>query len=411
MFGLISKNELKIIDEYFQQYVKFTQFKENSFNYVEKTGNKDLDELFQKWNHQIKETEISIKSDMNVIGEIVLTADKMKQGIFRCRVKSETKNPMVSTLKKTINHMLDSLEDKMIKLESTLNAYSNDDFRPIIDIDPILKARMLAVMTSINGLGKTLSDGAKSNLNNGQTLQQNSHKMSISMSNLAAKANEQAISLEETAAAVGEITSITRNNTVNASKMAELGLSVKNSISSSQTLAYQTVHSMEEIHKRVSAINDSINIIDQIAFQTNILSLNAAVEAATAGEAGRGFAVVAAEVRNLASRSAEAAKEIKNLVEDANNKANQGKTISDTMINGYEKLNEIISETIHIIEDVSSSSQEQMQGIEQINYAISLLDKVTQENAKEATQIAQIGINVESLAKQLVNDANSKKFN
>ncbi len=411
MFGLISKNELKIIDEYFQQYVKFTQFKENSFNYVEKTGNKDLDELFQKWNHQIKETEISIKSDMNVIGEIVLTADKMKQGIFRCRVKSETKNPMVSTLKKTINHMLDSLEDKMIKLESTLNAYSNDDFRPIIDIDPILKARMLAVMTSINGLGKTLSDGAKSNLNNGQTLQQKSHKMSISMSNLAAKANEQAISLEETAAAVGEITSITRNNTVNASKMAELGLSVKNSISSSQTLAYQTVHSMEEIHKRVSAINDSINIIDQIAFQTNILSLNAAVEAATAGEAGRGFAVVAAEVRNLASRSAEAAKEIKNLVEDANNKANQGKTISDTMINGYEKLNEIISETIHIIEDVSSSSQEQMQGIEQINYAISLLDKVTQENAKEATQIAQIGINVELLAKKLVNDANSKKFN
>ena len=411
MFGLISKNELKIIDEYFQKYIKFTQFKENSFEYVEKTGNKDLDELFQKWNHQIKETEISIKSDMNVIGEIVLTADKMKQGIFRCRVKSETKNPMVSTLKKTINHMLDSLEDKMIKLESTLNAYSNDDFRPVIDIDPILKARMLAVMTSINGLGKTLSDGAKSNLNNGQILQQSSHKMSISMSNLATKANEQAASLEETAASVEEITSITRNNSVNASKMAELGLTVKNSIASSQTLAYQTVNSMEEIHKRVSAINDSINIIDQIAFQTNILSLNAAVEAATAGEAGKGFAVVAAEVRTLASRSAEAAKEIKNLVEDANNKANQGKTISDTMINGYEKLNEIISETIHIIEDVSSASQEQMQGIEQINYAISTLDKVTQENAKEATQIAQISINVESLAKQLVDDANSKKFN
>lgn len=81
------------------------------------------------------------------------------------------------------------------------------------------------------------------------------------------------------------------------------------------------------------------------------------------------------------------------------------------MINGYEKLNEIISETIHIIEDVSSASQEQMQGIEQINYAISILDKVTQENAKEATQIAQISINVESLAKQLVDDANSKKFN
>jgi methyl-accepting chemotaxis protein len=411
MLGYISKNELRLIDEYFQQYVKFTQFKQNNFEYVEKTGNKDLDELFHKWNTQIKETETSIKSDINVIGEIVLTADKVNQGIFKCRVKSETKNPMISTLKKTINQMLNSLEDKMIKLESTLNSYATDDFRPVLDIEPTLKARMLAVMNSINSLGRTLSNNARSNLNNGETLQHSSHKMSISMSNLATKANEQAASLEETAAAVEEITSITRNNTVNASKMAELGLTVKNSIASSQTLAYQTVNSMEEIHKRVSAINDSINIIDQIAFQTNILSLNAAVEAATAGEAGKGFAVVAAEVRNLASRSAEAAREIKNLVEDANTKANQGKTISDTMINGYEKLNEIISETIHIIEDVSSASTEQMQGIEQINYAISMLDKVTQENASEATQIAQIGVNVETLAKQLVNDANSKKFN
>ncbi len=411
MFGYVSKNELKLIDEYFQQYIKFTQYKQNRFDYIEKTGNKDLDELFSKWNHQIRETDLSIKSDINVIGEIVLTADKVNQGIFRCRVKSETKNPMVSTLKKTVNQMLNSLEDKMIKLESTLNSYATDDFRATIDIEPTVKARMLAVMTSINTLGVTLSSNARDNLNNGETLQKSSHKMSISMNNLATKANEQATSLEQTAAAVEEITSITRNNTINTSKMAELGLLVKNSISSGQTLAHQTVNSMEEIHKKVSAINDSINIIDQIAFQTNILSLNAAVEAATAGEAGKGFAVVAAEVRNLASRSAEAAREIKSLVEDANLKANQGKSISDTMINGYEKLNEIISETIHIIEDVSSASKEQMQGIEQINVAINMLDKVTQENANEANQTAQIGINVETLAKELVNNANSKKFN
>ena len=411
MFGYISKNELKLIDEYFQQYIKFTQYKQNRFDYIEKTGNKDLDELFSKWNNQIKQTDISIKSDINVIGEIVLTADKVNQGIFRCRVKSSTKNPMILTLKKTINQMLDSLEDKMLKLESTLNAYANDDFRPTIDIDPILKDRMLAVMTSINSLGVTLSSNAKDNLNNGETLQKNSQKMSISMNNLATKANEQAASLEQTAAAVEEITSITRNNTINASKMAELGLLVRNSVSSGQTLAYETVNSMEEINKKVSAINESINIIDQIAFQTNILSLNAAVEAATAGEAGKGFAVVAAEVRNLASRSAEAAREIKKLVEDANLKTNQGKTISDSMINGYTKLNEIISQTINIIEDVSSASKEQMQGIEQINVAINMLDKVTQENAHEANNTAQIGINVETLAKQLVNEANSKKFN
>ena len=411
MFGYISKNELKLIDEYFQQYIKFTQYKQNNFNYIEKTGNKDLDELFHVRNEKIKMTDASIKSDINVIGEIVLTTDKVNQGIFRCRIKSDTKNPMITTLKKTVNQMLDSLEDKMIKLESTLNSYANDDFRATINIDPILKARMLAVMTSINTLGKALSTNARNNLDNGESLQKSSHTMNISMNNLATKANEQAASLEETAAAVEEITSITRNNAQNAAKMAELGQNVKNSVSDGQILAQQTGSSMEEIHKKVAAINDAINIIDQIAFQTNILSLNAAVEAATAGEAGKGFAVVAAEVRNLANRSAEAAKEIKNLVEDANTKASQGKSISDSMISGYEKLNGIISETIHIIQDVSSASKEQMQGIEQINDAISLLDRVTQENASEANQTAQISGNVESLAKQLVNEANSKKFN
>ena len=411
MFGHVSKNQLKLIDEYFQQYIEFTQYKQNNFNYIEKTGNKELDALFSKWNEKIKETDSAIKSDINVIGEIVLTTDKVNQGIFRCRIKSNTKNPMIFTLKKTLNQMLDSLEDKMIKLESTLQSYATDDFRPKIDIHPILKARMLSVMTSINTLGKSLSSNAKDNLNTGESLQQSSHKMNISMNNLATKANEQAASLEETAAAVEEITSITRNNTINASKMSELGQNVKKSVFDGQVLAKQTGSSMEEIHKKVAAITEAINIIDQIAFQTNILSLNAAVEAATAGEAGRGFAVVAAEVRNLANRSADAAKEIKSLVEDANLKAKQGKDISDSMISGYEKLNEIISETIHIIEDVSSASKEQMLGIEQINDAISLLDRVTQENANEANQTTQISTDVESLAKQLVNDANNKKFN
>ncbi|WP_108558327.1 methyl-accepting chemotaxis protein [Arcobacter caeni] len=411
MFGHISKNELKLIDEYFQQYIEFTQYKQNNFNYIEKTGNKELDALFSKWNEKIRETDSSIKSDINVIGEIVLTTDKVNQGIFRCRIKSNTKNPMIFTLKKTLNQMLDSLEDKMIRLESTLQSYATDDFRPTINIEPILKARMLSVMTSINTLGESLSTSAKDNLNNGESLQQSSRKMNISMNNLATKANEQAASLEETAAAVEEITSITRNNTINASKMSELGQNVKKSVSDGQILAKQTGSSMEEIHDKVAAITEAINIIDQIAFQTNILSLNAAVEAATAGEAGRGFAVVAAEVRNLANRSADAAKEIKNLVEDANQKTKQGKDISDSMISGYEKLNEIISQTIHIIDDVSSASKEQMLGIEQINDAISLLDRVTQENANEANQTTQISTDVESLAKQLVNDANNKKFN
>jgi methyl-accepting chemotaxis protein len=100
MFGSVSKNELRIIDEYFQQYIRFTQYKQNRFEFIEKTGNSNVDAMFAKWNQQIKQTDMSIKSDINVIGEIVLTSDKVKQGIFKCRVKSDTTNPMVSTLKK-----------------------------------------------------------------------------------------------------------------------------------------------------------------------------------------------------------------------------------------------------------------------------------------------------------------------
>jgi methyl-accepting chemotaxis protein len=116
-------------------------------------------------------------------------------------------------------------------------------------------------------------------------------------------------------------------------------------------------------------------------------------------------------VRNLASRSAEAAKEIKDLVEDANIKANEGKKISDDMIKGYQTLNTHIEETIQIIEDVSSSSKEQMTGIEQINDAITMLDRVTQENANEANQITNISNEVSTMANDLVADAQNKKFN
>ncbi|RXJ93678.1 chemotaxis protein, partial [Arcobacter sp. CECT 8989] len=128
-------------------------------------------------------------------------------------------------------------------------------------------------------------------------------------------------------------------------------------------------------------MNDAISVIDQIAFQTNILSLNAAVEAATAGEAGKGFAVVAGEVRNLASRSAEAAKEIKSLVENATQKSGDGKQIAGNMIEGYTHLNENIQNTHGLIKNVAESSKEQKTGIEQISIAVNQLDQQTQKNA------------------------------
>ena len=410
MFGAISAKDLEVINNYFTQFIKFISYDKSEFDYIESTGNSKVDAMFREWNDEIRMIDRRNKDDMKVLGEIVLTADKIDQGIFKTKIKASSDNPTISTLKNTLNKMLVSLDDSNSRVLRVVTSYTNDDFTDSIKVVDNYKDDMKMLMESINQLGSTLAKNAKANFVNGETLEENAHVMTSSMNSLASKANEQAASLEETAAALEEITSITRNNAQNAVKMATLGQTVKKSVYSGEELASKTANSMDEINEKVQAINEAITVIDQIAFQTNILSLNAAVEAATAGEAGKGFAVVAAEVRNLASRSAEAAKEIKNLVQEATQKANNGKIISSDMIEGYKELNENISETIHIIEDVSSASKEQMAGIEQINDAVNMLDRVTQENASEANNVKAIADNVSQLANDLLHDAKNKKF-
>ena len=411
MFGAVSNRDLEEIDKYFQQLIEFLSYEKSEFEYVESTGNKKVDDMFKNWNQQIKKFDKRTKDDMRVLGEIVLTADKVEQGIYKCRIKGDSDNPTISTLRNTLNKMLTSIDDATSRISKVVTSYTNDDFTDYIKVVDNYKECMKLLMESINLLGKELANSAKNNYDNGETLEESASTMTSSMNNLAEKANEQAASLEETAAALEEITSITRNNTQNATKMATLGQVVKKSVLSGEELASKTASSMDEINEKVKAINSAITVIDQIAFQTNILSLNAAVEAATAGEAGKGFAVVAQEVRNLANRSAEAAKEIKNLVEEANIKTNDGKLISSDMIEGYKELNKNISETINIIEDVSAASKEQMLGIEQINQTVNMLDRVTQENAFESNQIKEISQSVSTLAYELLTDAKSKKFN
>ena len=325
MFGAVSNRDLEEIDKYFQQLIEFLSYEKSEFEYVESTGNKKVDDMFKNWNQQIKKFDKRTKDDMRVLGEIVLTADKVEQGIYKCRIKGDSDNPTISTLRNTLNKMLTSIDDATSRISRVVTSYTNDDFTDYIKVVDNYKDDMKLLMESINLLGKELGNSAKNNFQNGETLENSASTMTNSMNNLAEKANEQAASLEETAAALEEITSITRNNTQNATKMATLGQVVKKSVQTGEELASKTASSMDEINEKVKAINSAITVIDQIAFQTNILSLNAAVEAATAGEAGKGFAVVAQEVRNLATRSTEAAHEIKTLVSNATIKANDGK--------------------------------------------------------------------------------------
>ena len=397
------------IKEYIENLMDYMFFKTNNIRKAEYIKNDDIGAILKELNQYFDKYDRMRKDDMHVLGELVIALDKVAQGIYSTQINSSTSNFMVHTLKEVVNKMLVRANTNIEDLVEIIGLYSEHDYRKQVNINPILKGKMKLAMEQINQLGSELNNNAKHNLENGALLEKNSLTMNRSVENLANKANAQAASLEETAAALEEITGITKNNTQNAHKMSNLSKDVKDSVILGENLANKTASSMDEINAKVEAINEAIEVIDQIAFQTNILSLNAAVEAATAGEAGKGFAVVAQEVRNLANRSAEAAKEIKDLVENATSKTNDGKKISDEMKVGYNNLNKLISETIDIIQDVSIASSEQLKGIEQINDAVAILDRVTQENASEASNVALIANETLDMAKILVEDAKTKK--
>ena len=192
--------------------------------------------------------------------------------------------------------------------------------------------------------------------------------------------------------------------------MLEIATKTKNYAHEGIKLVENTEKSMLEINDSTSAIQEAITIIDQIAFQTNILSLNAAVEAATAGEAGKGFAVVAAEVRNLANRSADAAKQIKNLVEVANQKSIDGKNYSQDMKNSFEKLASMIQENTMIIEDVAKSNEIQMLNISQISETMNRLDHITQENANMATKTKELATQTNEVAISMIKAASLNNY-
>ena len=198
---------------------------------------------------------------------------------------------------------------------------------------------------------------------------------------LSSRTEQQAASLEETASSMEEMTATVKQNADNARQANALAVSASDVAARGGVVVSRVVDTMESINQSSKKIVDIIAVIDGIAFQTNILALNAAVEAARAGEQGRGFAVVASEVRNLAQRSAAAAKEIKTLIGDSVEKVDAGSRLVDEAGTTMTEVVDSIKRLSDIMAEITSASQEQSSGIEQINQAISQMDKVTQQNA------------------------------
>ena len=346
---------------------------------------------------------------MSLIDETISVLGEFEQGDLSQRLNTKVSNPALMQLSTVINGMGDILEKNIENILDVLEKYSSYNYLNKVSTNG-LKEQLLALANGVNSLGDSVTSMLKENKSNGLTLEQSSNVLLLNVDKLNLSSNEAAASLEETAAALEEITSNIRNNTESIAKMSMLSNGVTKAVNEGQAMANQTTTAMDEINVQVNLVNEAIGVIDNIAFQTNILSLNAAVEAATAGEAGKGFAVVAQEVRNLATRSAEAAKEIKAIVERATVKANEGKEIATNMIEGYKNLNSNISSTMNLISDIENASKEQLLGIEQINDAVNQLDQQTQQNAMVASQSHDIAQSTDEIAKLIVQDANQKEF-
>ena len=227
-------------------------------------------------------------------------------------------------------------------------------------------------------------------------------QISAGNADLSVRTEQQASSLEETASSLEELTSAVRQNTDNARQANTLAVSASDVARKGGAVVAQVVGTMGSINESAKKIADIIGVIDGIAFQTNILALNAAVEAARAGEQGRGFAVVATEVRNLAQRSAAAAKEIKGLIEDSVDKVNTGSVLVDQAGATMEEIVASIRRVTDIMGDIANASHEQSAGIEQVNQAISQMDQVTQQNAALVEEAAAAASSLQDRAVELV---------
>ena len=399
---------LKTFEEGLNFFFKYLKGEEKNIIKLNINTNDELGKMALEIDKQMEIIAKNLEEDKALINEVKMIVNRVKEGNLDLQIKQKSSNESLNELKSMLNDMIKTISLNVNQDINTilvsLEEYSKLDFVKNIP-NPTGN-----VAIGLNNLSNIINQMLQENKSNGLVLDKSSNLLLNNVNLLNKTSNETAVALEETAAALEEITSTVINNTERISIMANHSKELSISIEDGQKLANITVESMDSINEQTQAIAEAITIIDQIAFQTNILSLNAAVEAATAGEAGREFAVVAQEVRNLASRSAEAAREIKELVENATNKTNSGKKIADDMIKGYVKLKENISKTTEVIHDISISSKEQRTSIEQINDVITKLDRQTQNNASIANETHDIAINTSNIAQKILETVNQKKF-
>jgi methyl-accepting chemotaxis protein len=316
-----------------------------------------------------------------------------------------SKDRILSSIQKQRERITAEVNDHRTQAESVLarNFWTS----LVVEVAFIAVTALLIIPIAQRTVVRPMRKAISANQEIAEFLSSAADQFSSASESIAHGANEQAAGLRETSSSLDEMTSMTKNNADNASHANQLASEARQ-VAQTGVAAIQTMsQAMKDIQTSADTTARIIKVIDEIAFQTNLLALNAAVEAARAGEAGKGFAVVAEEVRNLAMRSAEAAKETAGMIQASVQQAQKGVEISNNVNKTLSEIADRVSKTADIVNEITTASQEQAQTIEQINAAITQMDAVTQQNAANSEETASSAreLNYQSLQlKKTVDD-------
>ena len=338
-------------------------------------------------------------TELRIENEVAEIIDAAASGNFSRRLDSSRMTGFFKQISEGINDLLEANTHALEDIGAMFSRMALGDLTQKIDSD--YKGMLGVLKSDANATVDNLQQIISSIKESTDAINTAAKEIASGNQDLSSRTEEQASSLEETASSMEQLTSTVKQNADNARQANELAGTAQQVAVKGGEVVGQVVDTMSAIHQSSSKIADIIGVIDGIAFQTNILALNAAVEAARAGEQGRGFAVVATEVRNLAQRSAAAAKEIKGLISDSVEKVETGNKLVDQAGRTMEEVVSSIKRVAKIMGDISDASREQSSGIEQVSLAVSQMDEVTQQNAALVEEAAAAAESLEEQAHNL----------